>query len=92
MTRYFFDVYDGKHFVDDVGTELSNLRAVRLEALGVASDLLRGLPEEFGQDGPWQLKVRDEHGKALFELSFQLKDCGDGVVGQNAFTWQAALP
>ena len=41
MTRYYFDIHDGTVTVDDVGTECSDIEAVRAEARRVLPELTR---------------------------------------------------
>ena len=75
MPRYYFNVFDGVHFVDEVGSELPSLSAARHEAVGIASDLLRSRPEEFWTGEAWELETVNECGIALFKLRFQALKC-----------------
>lgn len=72
MDRYFFHITDGPTIVDDVGTELPDLNAVRVEALDVSGDLLRGFGNgpAFWSGADWRLDVTDEAGQPVLTLRF----------------------
>jgi hypothetical protein len=58
--RYFFHIRNGETLFDDEGMELSNLDAVRQEALLSSTEMLRGHnASEFWSGEPWKLWVTD---------------------------------
>ena len=67
MSRYFFTVNDGLP-PDDEGIELSDLGSARIEAVGMAADLLRDRPEALAQGNDWTVSVADESGLLLFQI------------------------
>ena len=67
MSRYFFTVNDGLP-PDDEGIELSDLGSARIEAVGMAADLLRDRPEALAQGNDWTVSVADESGLVLFQI------------------------
>ena len=67
MSRYFFTLNDGLP-PDDEGIELSDLGSARIEAVGMAADLLRDRPEMFAQGNDWTVSVADESGLVLFQI------------------------
>ena len=72
VPRYFFHVRDGQSYLDAEGSELSDLDAVRAEALHASGDMLRGLKDEAGfwSGHDWTMKVQDEAGKDVLTLRF----------------------
>jgi len=67
MSRYFFTLNDGLP-PDDEGIELSDLGSARIEAVGMAADLLRDRPEALAQGNDWTVSVADESGLLLFQI------------------------
>lgn len=66
--RYFFDVHDGTHTIDEDGTELPSVEAARVEAVRFAGRSLEEHAEKFWQSSrELQVSVRDATGH-LFTL------------------------
>ena len=68
MTRYYFDLLDdGNSAIDEVGLELSNLRAVQAEAAKALADMARDAVHS--SDGltrrQMAMEVRDESGPVM---------------------------
>jgi hypothetical protein len=59
---------------DDVGVDLPNLHAARVQALVLAGGLLNEDPEKFLDGDEWQTEVRDEHGLTFFTFAFVATD------------------
>lgn len=70
MSRFFFNVHDGRAYPDLQGTELADFDAARLEAIRFAGALLSGQPEAFWRAEPWEMEVCDDYGLLLFKLRF----------------------
>ena len=71
MTRYFFNVHDGRHIIDEIGTDLPDIAAVRQEAVRSATDLLhanRDIDLWNGQE--WKMVVTDGDGAEVLTLRF----------------------
>ena len=49
MPRYFFDVHNGGRYRDDIGTELSDLKRVREEAMKLLPSLARDDVPDIGR-------------------------------------------
>jgi len=72
MRRYFFHVYDHKTILDDVGSELPNIEAVRLEAIRASAEILRDLDgQNLWQGHEWRMVVVDDGGAEVLTLRFQ---------------------
>lgn len=69
MPRFFFDVQDGKGFVDDVGSECVDLSGARQEAVRFAGEILCDMAQLWNGRA-WQMKVRDEAGEVVTTLEF----------------------
>jgi hypothetical protein len=69
MTRYFFDLVDGKQIDrDDVGLEFANLADARVAAADALGDVTReALPD--GARRHLVMKVRDTAGNYIYECS-----------------------
>lgn len=70
MPRYHFNVQDGARYPDTVGTELPDLEAARMEAVGRIGALLRDNAESFWSGEKWDLTVTDENRMVMFTLHF----------------------
>lgn len=70
MALYYFDLTeDGALVVDEIGTELPNVGAARVEATQTMTDIAR---DHIPGDGPHhqlQMSVRDESGKVVINLT-----------------------
>jgi len=69
MPRYYFSVTNGRPFSDEDGLELSDLTAVRDEAIGFARDLMLMQPARRDWSG-WAVRVTDEAQGSVLDLSF----------------------
>lgn len=74
MPRYYFHIQDGQSYPDNVGCELADLRAARLEAVRLSGEVLRDEAEKFWSCDEWQMKVTDDVGLVLFLLNFTACD------------------
>jgi hypothetical protein len=70
MARYFFHIRNGRTSLDEEGTELGGLDAVRDEALRTAGVCLVELGEEFWRHARWTMWVVDEAGVTVLRLNF----------------------
>lgn len=71
MPRYFFNVYDHRTILDDVGSELPDIEAVRLEAIRSSTELLHKLDGVHLWSGnEWKMVVVDEQGVEALTLRF----------------------
>ncbi|TXN80288.1 hypothetical protein [Methylobacterium sp. WL8] len=69
MPRYFFDIHDGFHLRDDVGTECADLQAAALEAKRLLPAIAA---DEIPKDGERQIitvLVTDEEGHAVYSAA-----------------------
>ena len=76
MPRYFFHVIDGRDIIDNVGTELSGLKAARTEAIQLAGAILRDEGDAFWKGEEWQMNVTDLTGQSVLKLRFSADDQG----------------
>jgi hypothetical protein len=78
MTRYFFNIKDGKDLPDHDGTELLDLDTAKAEAVKLSGAVLRdGGAGALWSGHPWQLRVTDGPsgtGLVLFTLHFSATD------------------
>jgi hypothetical protein len=70
MPRYFFHVHDGKDILDLVGTELPSPDAARAAAVIACGEALSDLGEDFWKSKEWTMRVVDEAGAKVCELTF----------------------
>jgi uncharacterized membrane protein len=72
VPRYFFDTYDGNHFINDAqGIELQDLEHVKAEAQNALPDLARdALPD--GDQKTFIVSVRDEAGQVVLRAALSL--------------------
>jgi hypothetical protein len=71
MNLYYFHVRDGHTILDDVGTLLPNIAAVKKEALQVTSELIGSPRSAHWDTTPWRLWVTERpngEGKTLLSL------------------------
>jgi hypothetical protein len=75
--RYYFHVQDGEALLDDDGVELSDMEAVRAEAIQSSGDLLKGEHgSHFWSGEPWKLWVTDQpngDGNTVLMLTFSAR-------------------
>jgi hypothetical protein len=74
MSRYYFNLKDGRTSLDDEGVELASLDEARKMAIHHSGEVLRdGAAESLWMGQPWSLWVTDAPnggGKTLFTLRF----------------------
>jgi len=71
VPRYFFNVYDHTVILDDIGSDLPDLEAVRREAVRSSTELLRNSDVAHLWSGKeWRMVVVDEHGAEVLTLRF----------------------
>lgn len=71
MSRFYFHVYDGKVFMDDVGVELADITQARTEALEQCRKLLTKRPGDFWTGEEWRIDVCCPRDVVRFSLKFQ---------------------
>jgi hypothetical protein len=74
MNRYFFHLIDGQFLVDEVGTELPDMGAVRAMAVQTSGEMLRDLGREAWTGSEWQMHVTDEAKQTVLKLRFSAED------------------
>jgi hypothetical protein len=72
MPRFYFNVYDGKDIVDDVGTDLPDIVFARREAIRYSGALLEDEAERLSLGEEWRMEVLDGTGLMLFCLNFMV--------------------
>ncbi|ONF47969.1 DUF6894 family protein [Methylobacterium radiotolerans] len=68
MPRFYFNIYDGVSLLDDTGTELSDWREARIEAIRLAGEIFRDDAQRIALGEDWHIEVTDEHGLVLFRF------------------------
>jgi hypothetical protein len=84
MPRYFFDVHDGVHDIDALGTDLAGIDEARTEAAQMAGRLLADDAKKFWSGHEWTVSVRDESGLVLFSLIFLAVESPSAVPARPA--------
>lgn len=84
MALHYFNVYNGRDFLDHIGSELPDLDAVRNEALRTAGELLRGECRDLWSGSDWKLVVTDEGGQEVLTLRFSATSAPGRAVGSIA--------
>ena len=69
MARYFFHIMDGSAEFDEVGVELSDMAAVRTEAIRSAGQMLSTGVQSWTGDA-WHMFVADADKKVVYSLRF----------------------
>jgi hypothetical protein len=69
LARYFFHIRDGHDMPDPDGTELPDMKAVRMQAIDTAGAILRDLNGSLGSE-EWMMDVRDDAGQSVLTLRF----------------------
>ncbi|MGH1571021.1 DUF6894 family protein [Methylobacterium sp. P31] len=70
MPRYFFNIYDGVSLPDDAGTELTDWREARVEAVGLAGEIFQNYAQRIALGEDWHIEVTDERQLVLFRFDF----------------------
>jgi hypothetical protein len=77
MPRYYFNMQDGVTMLDDEGLDLSDLDAVKEEAVQSSAEMLKGMEgARFWQGEPWRLWVTDQPnglGNTVLTLEFSAR-------------------
>lgn len=81
MPRYFFHSEDGRLEHDEVGTELADAGAARIEAVRFAGALLANRPQALWEATRWRLLVTDESAAILFTIEVNT------VLGVDVTPW-----
>ena len=76
MPRYFFDIRDGEYLRDEVGTDLPDIEAARVQAVVLSGGLLQERPSKIWDGEEWRLEVR-KGPKVLFALTFMATSAPD---------------
>ncbi len=74
MALHYFNVYNGRDFLDNVGSDLPDLDAVRTEAVKTASELLRSDCRDLWSGSDWKMIVTDESGQQVLMLRFSANE------------------
>lgn len=69
MPRYFFHLHDGGSYPDEVGQELPDEEAVRLEAMNALPDIARDTIPKDGDKQGYMILVTDENGTAVYSAT-----------------------
>jgi hypothetical protein len=69
MPRYFFDIDNREHYVDEEGTELAGTDDARIQAVIFAGDYLRENPGLVRDGGRLDIAVRDHLGTILLNVA-----------------------
>lgn len=70
MPRYFFHIRDGEFMPDEVGTELNDDHAARVQAVRACAEAIRDLGERFWNGEDWHMSVVDDTGREICKLDF----------------------
>ena len=77
MPRYFFDIDNHDHYVDEEGTELPSADDARVQAVIFAGDYLRENPGLVRDGGHLGVAVRDHSGTILLNVAVTTSDPAD---------------
>jgi hypothetical protein len=75
MTHYFFDIRDGNFMPDEIGLELPNLAAARVEAVAFAGAMIAGDPAKF-----LHVEVHEGDGLVLFTFAFVATNAPEAML------------
>jgi hypothetical protein len=75
MPRYYFHTADGAPDHDEVGTELADDNAARVEAVRYIGESLRSDPKLLWDGSEFRVEVTDENGDVLFTVVALSVDC-----------------
>lgn len=70
VPRIFFNVYDGVGSRDDTGTELTDWKDARIEAIRLAGAIFSDEAQRIALSEDWHLEVTDDRGLVLFRFDF----------------------
>ncbi|MES3153841.1 DUF6894 family protein [Sphingomonas faeni] len=77
MPRYFFDIDNHRHDVDEVGTDLESDDDARVQAVIFAGDYLRDHPDIVWDGSRFAVVVRDEADTVLLSVLVTATDPAD---------------
>ena len=72
MPRYFFHVLDGSGLRDHDGTDLSDQKDARVQAVRMAGAMIKDDAKSFLVTQEWHMDVADEADLVLFSLHFRV--------------------
>ena len=73
MPRYFFHVHDGEDIPDHDGVELAGPEDARDKAVIACGEALKDLDGAFWESEEWRMRVTDESGATVCELTISGK-------------------
>ena len=75
MPRFYFRILDSLNTeMKNEGLELADKEAAWSEATTACGELLKDLDGELKPGDKWQMQVKDEAGRDLYELEFRTKE------------------
>lgn len=72
MSRFHFNIYDGRGLTDYEGTELPNWEAAQQLAIQHAGEVIRDDAKRIVADEDWRMEVTDANGLVLLRLDFSV--------------------
>ena len=70
MSQFFFNVYDGKHLVDDEGMDLPSFKSACRAAISLSGALIKDDAARIADGLDWHIEVTDGAGLILYRLDF----------------------
>ncbi len=86
MPRYYFNIYDRRSEPDEVGMELADSKAARVEATRFAGRIIDDEADCVAVDEGWYMEVTTESGLIVFRLDFLVTEAP--VVHWNEKSWR----
>ena len=74
MNRYFFHLIDGQFLIDEVGTVLPDMSAVRAMGVQTSGEMLRDLGQGAWTASEWQMHVTDKAKHTVLRFRFSAED------------------
>ena len=78
MPQYFFHHYNGDNQIDEVGVELPDDAAAKIEAIRATSEMLLDLSETFWSLPRYEMRVVDKNGREVCRVSCHGQIGSDG--------------
>jgi hypothetical protein len=69
MPRFFFNIHDGTSFIDQQGTELPDVGAVRREAIQTTAKMLKD-SADYWDGTEWRMEVLNDAHELVLRLIF----------------------
>ena len=66
MPRYFFNVYNGRALIDDIGEELPDKHSAWKEATVTIGQMLQHMNSQLIPGKEWRMEVTDESSNPLY--------------------------